>query len=144
MKPRILVVDDEAAIRDLLADYFREHGYEVATAADAAQAREGAATLPPDLVVLDLALGEGDGLELLGQFKTVHPGLPVVVLTGMGYDEDLLQEARQRGADGYLSKALPVGQLLMEVVRVLKYRRPEPPGTHPKDTPHSQPPTPAA
>ncbi len=124
MKQHILVVDDEDPIRELLATYFTKHGYEVTTAGTAADALRIADETAMHLVVLDIALPDGDGLEILGELRGRHPNLPVVMLTGMGFDEELLQEARQRGASGYVSKSLPLDQLLMEVVRTLKYKKP--------------------
>ena len=123
MKQLILVVDDEAPIRDLLSQYFKKRGYEISTAATITEALHGVAELVPDLVILDIALAEGDGLELLESLKASNPSLPVIILTGMGFDEDLLQEARQKGADGYISKTLPLDQLLMEVHRTLKHKK---------------------
>jgi CheY-like chemotaxis protein len=73
-----------------------------------------------DLVVLDIGLANEDGLKLLSQIKKDHPNLPVVMLTGMGFVEDLLQEAHQKGADGYVSKVLPLDELLMAIQRTFK------------------------
>lgn len=74
-----------------------------------------------DIMVLDLFLDEEDGLEVLSQAKELRPGLPVVILTGMGFDDEILKEAQSRGARGYVSKTLPMNQLLMEVHRALDY-----------------------
>ena len=122
MNEHILVVDDEAPIRDLLSTFFRKRGYRVSTAATAAEAQTLMDDASLNLVILDVALAEADGLELLGGVKRVHPKLPVIILTGMGFDDELLQEALQKGASGYVSKTLPLEQLLMEVHRTLKYQ----------------------
>lgn len=122
MKERILVVDDEAAIRDLLEAYLQKHGYQVTRAGSAPEALTVIDEVPIKLVILDVLLGEKDGLELLGTIKAQHPNLPVIIITGMGYDEELLQEALDKGASGYISKTLPLDQLLMEVHRTLNYR----------------------
>ncbi len=120
MKQHILVVDDEAQIRDLLSIYFSKHGYEVSTTATAAETMQLLSEQAVDLVVLDIGLAEEDGLKLLGQLKEAFPNVKVVMLTGMGFVEDLLQEAHQKGADGYVSKVLPLDELLMAVQRTLK------------------------
>ena len=120
MKKRILVVDDEEQIRDLLTKFFRTHGYEVSTAASSAEALRHIKERQPDLIVLDIGLNEEDGLKVLGTFKSLHPEIKVIMLTGMGLVEDLLQEAQQRGADAYVSKLMPLEELLGEVQRVLK------------------------
>jgi DNA-binding response OmpR family regulator len=123
MSEKILVVDDEAPIRDLLKEFFKRRGYEVSTAGLASQVAEMVAKETPHLVILDLALPDGDGMEILQDLKAKDPGLRVLVLTGMGFDEDLLQEARDKGADSYVSKTLPLDQLYLEVRRVLKPKK---------------------
>jgi two-component system phosphate regulon response regulator OmpR len=127
MNPHILLVDDDPTIRELVAAHLEKRGYKVSLTANAAEALRVAEEVPLQLAVLDIDLGEGDGLELLGSLKTSQPDLPVVMMTGMGFDEDLLQEARRRKADGYVSKNLPVDQLFMEIVRALKHRKPASP-----------------
>jgi DNA-binding NtrC family response regulator len=120
MSQNILVVDDEAPIRDLLQTFFKKRGYEVTIAATAADALRLTAEQSFQLVILDIALAETDGIELLVQLKQAHSSLPVVMLTGMGFDEELLEEATSKGAAGYVSKTLPLEQLWLEVQRALK------------------------
>ena len=123
MKQRILVVDDEPPILDLLSAYFSKHGYEVSTATNAGDAMQLLDGKPLELVILDVLLADTDGLEVLGQIKAAHPKLPVIIMTGIGFDEELLQEAVKKGAAGYVSKTLPLDQLLMEVHRTLNYKQ---------------------
>lgn len=120
MNQRILVVDDEEPIRDLLSDYFSKRDYEVRTAATAEETVRQIDEAKPNVVILDILLPDADGMELLGQIKEDNPDLPVIIMTGIGFDEDLLAEARDKGASGYVSKTLPLEQLLMEVHRTLK------------------------
>ena len=122
MKEHILIVDDEAPIRQLLQSYFKKHGYEVSSAANAVEAAKLVDEVPLNLVILDVLLGEQDGLDVLQTMKQSHPNLPVIIMTGIGFDEELLQEAITKGASGYISKTLPLDQLLMEVHRTLNYR----------------------
>jgi DNA-binding NtrC family response regulator len=122
MKDRILVVDDEAGIRELLKSYFSKHGYDVAVAANADEAIRLTDEVPVNIVVLDVLLADQDGLEVLAKLKQAHPNLPVIIMTGIGFDEELLQESITKGAAGYVSKTLPLDQLLMEVHRTLNYR----------------------
>ena len=75
---------------------------------------------PVDLVVLDISLAQEDGLKVLPALKSKHPHLKVIMLTGMGFVEELLQEANQKGADGYVSKVVPLEELLLAIQRVLK------------------------
>ena len=120
MKPHVLVVDDEPQIRELLSVYLKRHGYTVSTAATSTETLRRVAEGPVDLVVLDIGLAEEDGLALLSSLKSGHPKLRVVMLTGMGFVEDLLQEAHANGADGYVSKVLPLDELLLAIQRTLK------------------------
>jgi len=122
MSQHILVVDDEAQIRDLLAVYLTKQGYRVSTAASSAQTMRLVNEGPIDLVVLDIGLAEEDGLKLLATIKATRPDLRVVMLTGMGFVEELLQEANQKGADGYVSKVLPLEELLLAIERALEPR----------------------
>jgi DNA-binding response OmpR family regulator len=113
----ILVVDDESHIRELLSMYLRKQGYEVSTASSSSETLACLADKTVDLIVLDIGLAEEDGLSLLEHLKTSHPGVRVVMLTGMGFVEDLLQEAHDKGADGYVSKVLPLDELLIAIER---------------------------
>lgn len=72
------------------------------------------------MIILDIDLGSADGLELLGTIKPNHPELPVLMLTGLGFDERFLQKALSQGASGYLTKALSLDHRLREIHRILK------------------------
>ena len=122
MSEHILVVDDEPQIRELLAVYLARQGYRVCTAATSEATMRLVNEGEIDLVVLDIGLAEEDGLRLLTILKTEHPDLRVIMLTGMGFVEELLQEANQKGADGYVSKVLPLEELLLAIQRALKPR----------------------
>ena len=120
MGQHILVVDDELQIRELLAVYLGREGYRVSTAATSEETMRLLSESQVDLVVLDIRLEEEDGMDLLSKIKTQHPRLRVVMLTGLGFIEELLQEANQHGADGYVSKVLPLDELLLAIERALK------------------------
>ena len=120
MSRHILVVDDESQIRELLAVYLTRQGFRVSTAASSEETMRLVKESPIDLVVLDIGLADEDGLKLLSTIKAKHPDLRVVMLTGMGFVEELLQEANQNGADGYVSKVLPLDELLAAIERALK------------------------
>jgi DNA-binding NtrC family response regulator len=120
MKQHILVVDDEEQICDLLCLYLTKQGYRVSTSRASAEARRLLQEDRVDLVVLDIGLAHEDGLKVLQDMKSAHPDVKVVMLTGMGFVEDLLQEAHLKGADGYVSKVLPLDELLVAIQRTLK------------------------
>lgn len=119
MKQHILVVDDEEPIRDLLHAYFRKHGYRVTSAEGGPEAVKAVAETPTHLVLLDVLLGDTDGLDVLMELKAAHPALPVIIMTGIGMDDQLIQEAVQKGASGYVSKTVPLEELLAKVQTLL-------------------------
>ncbi len=119
MKQSILVIDDEQSLCDFLSYYLKRHGFQVTTTIYGADAPCLLDENHYHLVILDVVLKGCDGLELLTEIKNSHPQLPVLMLTGLGFQEEVLQEARKNGADGYLSKTLAKEHLLMEVRRLL-------------------------
>ena len=129
MKQRILVVDDEPQMRELLSMFLIQKGFHASAAATADEALKKIREKPVDCVVLDINLGGEDGLQILANLKVFDPKLRVVMLTGMGFVEDFLQEAQQKGADGYVSKELPLDELVRALQKALGNRKrpPEPP-----------------
>ncbi len=119
-KQHILVVDDESQIRELLSIYLTRQGYQVSSTATSVETLRVIHESSVDLVVLDIGLADEDGLNLLVNVKASHPEVRVIMLTGMGFVEDLLQEAHQKGADGYVSKVLPLDELLLAIQRILQ------------------------
>jgi len=119
----LLIVDDEAQIRELLSAYLRKQGYQVSAASTSEEALQALTQMPVDLVVLDISLANEDGLKLLSRIKIEYPSVRVVMLTGLGFVEDLLEEAQRKGADGYMSKVLSLDELHMAIQRAL---RPQP------------------
>lgn len=121
MHEHILVVDDEAPTRELLSIYLKRRGCSVTTANTAADALRLVNEIPVQLVILDINLGEEtSGLDLLEPIKKSRPNLPVILFSGIGLDEQTLQDARNKGASGYLNKTQPLDQMWAEVQRALK------------------------
>jgi DNA-binding response OmpR family regulator len=120
MPHRILVIDDEAPIRELLTDFFSKHGFRVSTAGLADEASRLANQMLPDLIILDMALADTDGMDLLVTLKAAHARIPIIILTGMGLDDEILREALGKGASGYISKTDPLELLLAEARRLLE------------------------
>jgi len=119
MKQRILIVDDEPQMRELLSMYLTQKGFQASAAATSEEALRKVREKPVDCAVVDINLGGEDGLQLLANLKTFNPKLRVIMLNGMGFVEDLLQEAQQKGADGYVSKVLPLDELVLTVQNAL-------------------------
>ncbi|UVE19267.1 response regulator [Pseudomonas sp. LS44] len=115
---RVLAVDDDADIRELLADYLGGHGYEVALAADSQQMRALLAEQLPDVVLLDVGLPGEDGLSL-ARFLREHHDLPVIMISGASTPLDRIV-GLEVGADDYLAKPFDPRELLARLKTVLR------------------------
>ena len=119
---RILVVEDEAAVRLGVRDYLRAKGLDVEEAETCAAAEEAVRGDAPDAAVLDYRLPDGDSLSLVPRLKAADPDLPVVILTGHGSIE-LAVKAIQSGADHFLTKPVELPALHILLQRMLDNRR---------------------
>ena len=108
--PRILVVDDELAIRRFLRVSLTAHGYRVFEAQRGQEAVDTAAGLRPDLIILDLSLPDVDGIEVTRRIREWSK-TPIVILSVRGQDDDKIA-ALDAGADDYLTKPFSTGELL--------------------------------
>jgi two-component system nitrogen regulation response regulator NtrX len=120
----ILIVDDEADIRELVAGVLEDEGYETRTAGDSDSALAAISERLPSLVVLDIWLQGSrlDGIELLEDLKQRHPGLPVVMISGHGNIETAVA-AIKRGAYDFIEKPFQADQLLLVVQRATENER---------------------
>ncbi len=119
MKKRILIIDDEASIRELLERFLTLKGYEVRTAGTAEEALRVAAEVRPDLVVSDLTLADSDGLVLIDELRRRMPGVPVLLLTGVRFGQDIVEENILERVSGYLHKTASLQTVLAEIGRLL-------------------------
>lgn len=119
MKPHILVVDDEAPIREMLKLALDSRGYRVTEVSSAAEARHVARQDAPDLIVSDLQLDDSDGLELIAQLKGDLPQVPVLLLTGVLFDAAVVQAALGGKISAYLHKTSPLSKIVAEIQRLL-------------------------
>jgi len=117
----ILVVDDEEAQRKVLAGFLRKKGFEVLAAGSADEALERVSTHTVDLVLTDLRMPGGGGLELLRGLRALNPEIPVVVMTAYGTVASAV-EAMKDGAADYLSKPVDLDELELIVARSLERR----------------------
>ena len=115
----ILIVDDEADIRDILSGALEMAGYRVSQADSAAAAKRLVADGPPDLIITDLQLENSDGLELIAEIKLQHPQLPTLLLTGVLFDEKAIEDRLRKKVSGYLHKTAPLKTIRAEIVRLL-------------------------
>lgn len=119
-KRRVLVVDDEQAIGNITCDFLKGAGFEAVFTTNAVDALHQIQNKPVDAVLLDVFLEYEDGLAFLGKLKKRYPSIPVVILTGAGYDESMMETARQEGASGYVSKDTDLEDVVVAVQRVLR------------------------
>ena len=124
-KRKILVIEDDDAIRVGIVDMLQFHGYKTFEAADGNLGREKAIKVGCDLILLDLVLPGCDGLDILKQVRAARPTLPVIILTARGGEADRVAGLRL-GADDYVVKPFSVKELLARVEAVLR-RSPERP-----------------
>ncbi|UCG42289.1 MAG: sigma-54-dependent Fis family transcriptional regulator [candidate division WOR-3 bacterium] len=122
MKPKILVVDDEANIASTLSDILRDEGCEVSTAGTGAAGLKAVAAESPDLVLLDIMLPDTSGLELLKQLKTDRPDIEVIMVSGHA-TVDRAVDAIRSGAYDFLEKPLTLKRVVLTVNRALERRR---------------------
>jgi len=118
MSAHLLIVDDDAEIRELLSSYLLKNGYRVSTAADGSQMQERLTTEHIDLLILDLMLPGEDGLTLCRNLR-VSSNLPIIMLTARGDDLDRIL-GLEMGADDYLAKPFNPRELLARIRGVLR------------------------
>ena len=119
---RLLVVDDEATIRDLLSGSLRFAGFEVVTAASGTEAVRAAARFRPDLILLDVMMPDGDGFEVARGLGAGARGTPVVFLTARDEVADRVA-GLNLGADDYVTKPFSLEEVLARVRAVLTRTR---------------------
>ena len=127
-RTRILVVDDDLRLRDLLQRYLTEQGFAVSTVSDASGMDRLVSRERYDLLVLDLMLPGEDGLSICRRLRGTKNGIPIIMLTAKGEDVDRIV-GLEMGADDYLSKPFNPRELVARIHAVLRRREaPSPPG----------------
>src|SRR5881394_1035452 len=120
----ILIIDDEAAIRESLQTLLELEGYEVETAANGEEGLSKLGDRPFDLVLLDLALPDRNGIELLPEIRSLDPQISVIMITAYGTVEDAVR-AMQSGATNFLQKPWDNEKLLADIRAAVARRRAE-------------------
>src|SRR5512134_3232229 len=115
---RILIVDDEPAVTDLLAYNLRKSHYDVLTAADGRTALKLAQESKPDLILLDLMIPEVDGLDVCRELRK-SSGVPIIMITARGEEIDRVV-GLEIGADDYVTKPFSVRELMARIKAVLR------------------------
>ena len=119
---RILIVDDDASVRDVISVLLQEEGYECRTASSAEAALDIAAAEAPPLVISDMKMPGRDGIWLLEAFRERYPETAVIMLTGYG-DTEAAVDCLRRGAVDYLLKPPKLTDLIRAIERALAKRR---------------------
>ncbi|MDO8308102.1 MAG: response regulator transcription factor [Actinomycetota bacterium] len=114
----VLVVDDDETVREVVVAYLRQAGHDITEAADGPGAMD-AARSRPDIVVLDVMLPGFDGLEVCRRLRSEQPGVPIVMLSALGEEEDRIAGLGE-GADDYLCKPFSPRELVLRVASLLR------------------------
>jgi CheY-like chemotaxis protein len=117
---RILVVDDQKEVRDLLSTFFLLNGYEVESVEDGEAAMRLVGKKQYDLVVADFGMPKMDGLDLTKKLKLYRPSLSILIMSGSGVGEAFFREA---GAEGFLTKPLDLSSMKSLVEEILNRKR---------------------
>jgi DNA-binding NtrC family response regulator len=119
MKKHILSVDDEPNIRALLQEVLTGKGYRVSTAAEQEQANRIVKADPPQLIIIDFQIEQGDGFTVIEALKKVRPATPILLLTGVIFDHQVVRDTIRKKVDGYLNKTASLSTIVSEVQRLL-------------------------
>jgi two-component system, NtrC family, response regulator GlrR len=120
MKKHILCIDDEENILQLLQEALTLKDYRVSTADEPEAAKKVIQRDPPDLIILDLQIEEGDGFVLLEEIKRLGPSIPVLLLTGALFDRNAVRATIEKKVSCYLDKTASLSTILSEIQRLLE------------------------
>jgi DNA-binding response OmpR family regulator len=116
---KVLVVDDDQTVREVVVSYLKAAGHEVVEAADGEAALDAIRATPADLVVLDLMMPGVDGLEVCRRLRANGDDVPVVMLTALGSEQDRVV-GLELGADDYVTKPFSPRELVLRVDSILR------------------------
>jgi DNA-binding NtrC family response regulator len=119
MKPNVLLVEDNAATCFGFVRYYSREGYEITVAANLAEATKALAESRFDIIILDINLPDGNGIDFIDTVRAIDPLIPIIVVTGEG-DIPLAVEAMQRGADNFLTKPVDNAALAVFMRKTLE------------------------
>lgn len=117
---KILVVDDEALAREACSEALQNAGMEAVCAETCGEIMGKMEEQHPEALLLDIELTDDNGLNFLPKFKARYPDVPVVMFTGLGYDESLMESALANGAAGYVSKGTSIENLIATLKNVCR------------------------
>jgi DNA-binding response OmpR family regulator len=101
-------------------------GYRVSTAAEPSRAKQIVEDDPPQLIIMDFQIEEGDGFALIEKFKKFVPATPILLLTGVIFDQQVVRDTIEKKVDSYLDKTASLKRIVLEIQRLLGDRRDDP------------------
>jgi DNA-binding response OmpR family regulator len=119
MKKHILCIDDEADIRELLQEALTTRGYRVDTAGEPETAKKIVKDDPPDLIIMDFQIEEGDGFTLIEDIKKLGPKIPILLLTGAVFDRALVRDTIEKKVSRYLDKTASLSEIMAEIEKLV-------------------------
>jgi DNA-binding NtrC family response regulator len=119
MKKHILSIDDEADIRELLQEVLTIKGYRVSTAAEPEKAKKIVKDDPPNLIIMDFNIEEGDGFVLIDEIKKIGPAIPILLLTGAVFDRTVVRDTIEKKVSRYLDKTASLNTIVTEIEKLL-------------------------
>lgn len=114
-----LVVDDNRLLNRFLTTYLRSKGHGCSSLTDPSKVLSWLDLNACDAIILDIGMPKIDGLSLILMIREKFTTVPIVMFTGLGYDEEAMQAARKAGANGYVSKGLGPSEIYSALMRVL-------------------------
>lgn len=114
-----LIIDDDPAVAKFLVTYLKQKGHSCESLTEGFRTASWLEHNQCDVVIVDLNMPKVDGISLITYIREMSSTLPIIVFTGVGYDEERMHAALRAGANGYVSKNLPIEQLYCVLSRVL-------------------------
>jgi DNA-binding response OmpR family regulator len=114
-----LIIDDDPAVAKFLVTYLKQKGHTCESLTEGFRTASWLEHNQCDVVIVDLNMPKVDGISLITFIREMSTTLPIIVFTGVGYDEERMHAALRAGANGYVSKNLPIEQLYCVLSRVL-------------------------
>ena len=114
-----LVVDDNRLLNRFLTTFLRSKGHAASSLTDGSKVEAWLELNPCDAIILDIGMPKIDGLTLISMIRVRYADLPIVMFTGLGYDEEAMQIARKAGANGYVSTGLGPSEISSALLRVI-------------------------
>ena len=119
MKKHILIVDDEADIRELLAEYLSQFGFRITAVGSPDEAERVVEKDLPNLIISDLQLEDSDGLSMVRAIKNKRPDMPVLLLTGIHFAPEVVRTKLSKTVTSYLQKTVALERIVAEVRHLL-------------------------